>query len=108
MNYLHTINGHLSAIFNHAIKYYGLQKNPARECGKISGKRPELQFWTLEQFNAFIKTYEGQYPEYPIFLLLFWVGLRSGELLALTLEDFDFEKHTIRINKTYHRFDLKD
>lgn len=28
-NYLHTINGHLSAIFNHAIKYYGLQKNPA-------------------------------------------------------------------------------
>ena len=58
-NYLHTINGHLSAIFNHAIKYYGLQKNPARECGKISGKRPELQFWTLEQFNAFIKTYEG-------------------------------------------------
>ena len=107
-NYLHTINGHLSAIFNHAIKYYGLQKNPARECGKISGKRPELQFWTLEQFNAFIKTYEGQYPEYPIFLLLFWVGLRSGELLALTLEDFDFEKHTIRINKTYHRFDRKD
>ena len=107
-NYLHTINGHLSAIFNHAIKYYGLQKNPARECGKISGKRPELQFWTLEQFNAFIKTYEGQYPEYPIFLLLFWVGLRSGELLALTLGDFDFEKHTVRINKTYHRFDRKD
>ena len=48
-NYLHTINGHLSAIFNHAIKYYGLQKNPARECGKISGKRPELQFWTLDR-----------------------------------------------------------
>lgn len=48
------------------------------------------------------------YPEYPIFLLLFWVGLRSGELLALTLGDFDFEKHTVRINKTYHRFDRKD
>lgn len=107
-NYLHTINGYLSAIFNHAMKFYGLQKNPAKECGKISGKRPELQFWTLEQFNTFIKTYEGQFPEYPIFLLLFWVGLRSGELMALTLDDFNFEKHTVRINKTYHRLDQKD
>lgn len=107
-NYLHTINGYLSAIFNHATKYYGLQKNPAKECGKIHGKRPELQFWTLDQFNAFIETYKGQFPEYPIFLLLFWVGLRSGELMALTLDDFDFEKHTVRINKTYHRLDKQD
>lgn len=107
-NYLHTINGYLSAIFNHAMKFYGLQKNPAKECGKIRGKRPELQFWTLDQFNAFIETYKGQFPEYPIFLLLFWVGLRSGELMALTLDDFDFEKHTVRINKTYHRLDKQD
>ena len=107
-NYLHTQNTYLSGIFNYAMKYYGLPKNPAKECGKISGKKPELQFWTLDQFNAFIETYKGQFPEYPIFLLLFWTGMRSGELLALTLNDFDFTKHTVRISKTYHRLDKED
>ena len=107
-NYLRTQNTYLSGIFNYAMKFYGLQKNPAKECGKIRGKRTELQFWTLDQFNAFIETYKGQFPEYPIFLLLFWTGMRSGELLALTLNDFDFVKHTVRINKTYHRLDKED
>lgn len=74
----------------------------------------QVRQWQNELLNKgkygpnYLQTYEGQYPEYPIFLLLFWVGLRSGELLALTLGDFDFEKHTVRINKTYHRFDRKD
>lgn len=107
-NYLHTQNTYLSGIFNYAMKFYGLTKNPAKECGKIRGKRPELQFWTLEQFNSFIEIYKDKYPEYPIFMLLFWTGMRSGELLALTLNDFDFEKHTVRINKTYHRLDKQD
>ncbi len=107
-NYLHTVNGYLSAIFNHAVKFYGLPKNPSKECGKIQEKRPELQFWTLEQFNQFIKTVEGIYPAHTMLMLLFWTGMRSGELLALTLKDFDFEKHTVRINKTYHRLYKED
>ena len=107
-NYLHTTNGYLSAVFNHAMKYYGLTRNPAKDCGKLPGGRSDLQFWTLEQFNQFIKVYEGKEPEYSIFMLLFWTGMRSGELLALTLDDFDFEKHTVRINKTYHRLDKQD
>lgn len=107
-NFLHTVNGYLSAIFNHAVKFYGLPKNPSKECGKIQEKRPELQFWTLEQFNQFIKTVEGIYPAHTMLMLLFWTGMRSGELLALTLNDFDFEKHTVRINKTYHRLHKED
>ena len=107
-NFLHSINGYLSAIFNYAMKFYGLPKNPSKECGKIQEKRPELHFWTLEQFNRFIQTLEGDYPAYTMFLLLFWTGMRLGELLALTLNDFDFEKHTVKINKTYHRFQKED
>lgn len=107
-NFLHTVNGYLSAIFNHAVKFYGLPKNPSKECGKIQEKRPELQFWTLDQFNQFIKTVEGIYPAYTMLMLLFWTGMRSGELLALTLSDFDFEKHTVKINKTYHRLRKED
>lgn len=107
-NFLHSINGYLSAIFNYAMKIYGLPKNPSKECGKIQEKRPELQFWTLEQFSHFMQTVENDYPARTMFLLLFWTGIRSGELLALTLNDFDFEKHTMKVNKTYHRFQKED
>ena len=36
--YAKTINNQLSAIFNYAVKYYGLQNNPARIAGSV-GKR---------------------------------------------------------------------
>ena len=39
---------------------------------------------------------------------MYWRGIRLGELLALTAEDFDFEKKTLRINKSYQRIKGKD
>ena len=37
-----------------------------------------------------------------------WCGIRLGEMLALTPSDFDFEKKTVRINKSYQRLHGKD
>ena len=45
---------------------------------------------------------------YYIFEFLYWTGIRSGELLALTVEDFDFTKSTLRINKSYQRIECQD
>ena len=42
------------------------------------------------------------------FSLLFWSGIRSGELLALEMEDFNFDTQTIRISKNYARLNGKD
>ena len=42
------------------------------------------------------------------FQILFWTGMRIGELLALTPADFDFQACTIRINKSYQRLEGKD
>jgi integrase len=36
-------------------------------------------------------------------LMLYWTGIREGELLALTPADFDFKVQTVTISKTYHR-----
>ena len=36
-----------------------------------------------------------------IFYLLFYSGMREGEMLALTLEDFDFTANTVSITKNY-------
>ena len=42
------------------------------------------------------------------FELLYWCGLRLGELLALTSEDFDFEKKIVRVTKSYQRINGQD
>ena len=41
-------------------------------------------------------------------MILYWTGMRIGELLALTYKDIDFEKRTISVNKSYQRLEGKD
>ena len=45
---------------------------------------------------------------YYAFEMLYWCGVREGELLALTPGDFDFEKQTVTISKSYQRNTGKD
>ena len=40
--------------------------------------------------------------------MLFWCGIREGELLALTAADFNFDKETVTINKSYQRLHGED
>lgn len=99
--YLHQIHNQLSAIFNFAVKYYGLARNPARLCGSI-GKRnaDKFDFWTYDEFQQFIQYTQGDITAFTTFNLLFYSGIREGEFLALTLNDFDFKKNTLFINKS--------
>ena len=45
---------------------------------------------------------------YYAFEILYWCGLRVGELLALTASDFDLQKGIVRINKSHQRLQGKD
>ena len=49
---------------------------------------------TLYDFN-----FKFVYPRAPIYYLMFLTGMRGQEVRALNIDDIDFEKHTIRINK---------
>ena len=42
------------------------------------------------------------------FLILYWTGMRIGELLALTYDDINLEEKTISITKSYQRLKGKD
>lgn len=100
--YLRTIQNQLNAIFNHAVKYYELSKNPCitnKKMGK--GKAKEMQFWTTEEYLQFSKTLIDKPMSYYAFQILYWTGIRCGELLALTKGDFDLTNRKLRINKTY-------
>lgn len=39
---------------------------------------------------------------YPVFLVALYQGLRKGEVLGLTKEDVDFNKNTLKINKSWN------
>ena len=45
---------------------------------------------------------------YMAFQILYWTGIRIGELLALSFNDIDFENRKIIITKTYTRIEGKD
>ena len=71
--------------------------NPAALCGSMGKKTDSMQFWTVDEFNAFISAVEDKPVSKAAFEILFSTGIRSGELLALTLLDFDFEAETVNI-----------
>lgn len=101
--YMQNIVTELSSIFNFAVKFYGLSVNPCRIAGNTVGKKTKsLNFWTKEEFDRFIATFDRSDPYYTAFLLLYYAGMRKGELLALTAADIDLDAGKISINKTYH------
>ena len=67
-----------------------------------------MDFWTLDEFRAFNEAIGNKIMTKTIFNLLYWSGMRSGELLALSLRDFDFEARTVAIDKNYARLDSED
>lgn len=98
--YLKTIQNQLNEIFNHAVKYYDLPNNPCT-INKKMGKAKEMMFWTKEEYLKFAEVMKEKPMSYYAFQILYWTGIRCGELLALTKSDFDLKKRTVRINKTY-------
>ena len=107
--YIRTIRSQLTAIFNYAVRLHHLPFNPVDKAemigSKTAGKRP---FWKKEQYHLFINEIAEKPMYYYAFEVLFWCGLRMGEMLALTPADIDFDNQTIYINKTYHRIKGKD
>ncbi len=107
-SYVRTVRALLSSVFNHAIRYYGLSSNPSALAQCVTRQeRKVIAFWTLREFQQFAMTL--RLPHHIIaFYLLFWTGMRVGELLALTWEDIDMEKHLITISKTMYRVNGED
>ena len=107
--YLRTIQNQLSAIFNHAVRYYRLRENPCKKAGSMGKKKArEMLFWTKEEYLQFAKVIQDKPMAYHAFQMLYWCGIREGELLALTPADFDFDKETVTISKSYQRLKGKD
>lgn len=107
--YLKSIHTQASTIFNFAVKYYHLASNPCKMAGTIGKqKADEMRIWTPDEFSRFVHAVRNKPCSWVAFHLLFWTGIRSGELLALTREDFNFKEHTLSITKNYARQNQND
>ena len=97
------LHAQLSALFNFAIKFYGLKNNPAAIAGAIGTTKADCaQIWTLEEFQQVMR-YVWDYATRTAYYIFFFGGLRSGELLALTLADWNSAERTLNITKSLTR-----
>jgi len=108
--YLKSMHNQLSAIFNHAVRFYELKSNPAGKVGNMGKKEStkEMLFWTKDEYLKFADAMMDKPISFYAFEMLYWCGIRLGELLALTARDFNILKSTVSINKSYQRLNGKD
>lgn len=96
--FYHTLN----KIFKYAKVEGYVSINPMERVHKI--KRPDeikddMKFWTYEEYKLFHAASNNDCFSV-CYDLLYLQGLRKGEALALTWNDIDFAKRTLRVNKT--------
>ena len=105
--YLRTIHNALAAVCAFAAQYYGLHPNPCT-LERRMGRRDagNMRFWTPEQFAQAAAQIQSE-PARMALNLLFWTGIRKGECLALTRDDFDPGAKTLSIRKTLSRIQGK-
>ncbi|MCI8588374.1 MAG: site-specific integrase [Bacilli bacterium] len=98
--YNSSLHGAMVTILNYAMKFYGLKQNIASMTGNFKRKtdlKRNVDFWTYEEYQTFISVVEDQVYK-TFFETLYYTGLRQGECLALTWNDFIND--TLDIHKT--------
>lgn len=100
VHHIKKVHQTLSAVFNFAIKEQYIDHNPARAVGNIEDEPAvHVNYWTLEEFKSFMSIIDD-YEHRTLFMLLYYSGMRKGELCALTWNDIDYDNNTINIDKT--------
>ena len=85
------------------------RSNPAAKAGNMgSEERKEMLFWTKAEYLKFADAMMGKPISYYAFEMLYWCGIREGELLALSASDFDVTNSTVTISKSYQRLKGQD
>ncbi|WP_311516258.1 tyrosine-type recombinase/integrase [uncultured Anaerococcus sp.] len=103
--YITCLRSEFSSLLNHAVNYYGLPKNPFKLVKRAKNPNyipQEQNFWTLEEFKQVYKNIDNIKASTAI-NLLYWAGIRKGELLALTWDKINFEKGTLLVNRSLQR-----
>lgn len=114
--YIYSINGKLKLIFDYAKRTQGLLTNPVDDAGTIGkAKANHNDFWTIDDFSLFLSTLTDKSLQHKhqirrkiddkylvlAFKILFFGGLRIGELINLKVQDVynDNNLITLRVQR---------
>lgn len=79
-------------------------KRLIRSIRKNKYRPQKLTFWTPEEFDCFINSFNYVDSKWKLFFLTtYWAGLRMGEVIPLKWDDFDFRTKLVSINKSMDR-----
>ena len=97
----------LKIIFTYGNNKLDINYDPTAKLEKVKSFAKEdekVNFFTLSEFNQFINSFTtDDYLFKVAFMILFYCGLRVGELQALDLSDVDLTNNVIHVNKNYMR-----
>lgn len=101
-SYLICVHSVLSAAFNAADSALTPRGNTAKACGNFRAGRKRLRWWTIPEYRKFSSRIEN-----PLFRaafdLLFWTGIKEGEVLALECGDYRKDEKTLFVHATLKR-----
>ncbi|MCT3192184.1 site-specific integrase [Lacticaseibacillus rhamnosus] len=96
----------LSQILKQAVVMGYAKENPAKIVGNVRKTKKPISFWTLQEFEAFISSFDiTDYQQHFLFIsywLMFFTGLRMGEATGLFWDDIDFDQGTLQVERTLH------
>lgn len=101
----------LNIVFECALDDDIILKNPAKNLQIPQTEKRErtaIDRRQIDLFMNYVKNSERYAYSYPAFVVLFNLGMRIGEMAALTWGDVNFKENIISINKTVNRYRKKD
>lgn len=93
----------LKKIFDTGIRKSLIDKNPVENLRKLPIRKPNIKFWSIEEFTRFRELIQDDETSYDLFFVIaFFTGMRMGEILALNWNDINLLTNTIFVTKTVY------
>ncbi|MEB8088217.1 site-specific integrase [Staphylococcus pseudoxylosus] len=105
VGYAKSVLSGFKANIRHALKHGYLQSDPTLNVEPIKQNKVRKAYITREKFDELVYKMDNLNNWNPVMYrkcvqLLFYTGLRCGEAMPLTWNDFDYDKRELDINKT--------
>ena len=103
-SYINRIRGHLKIVLDRAQKEGLIDQNPIDNVCCLPKENEKIDFWEFKEFQKVMEYFNGNNIQMKhrrlVYELLFFTGMRIGELSALPWKYVDLEKQQITIEKT--------
>lgn len=99
--YKNKLLGFFKQMIKFSNKYYNTSLEILKFCDSYKDKnlKKEMQFFTFEEYKQFDSVID-EFVWHTFFEILYYMGLRQGELQALQFRDINFKKQELSITKT--------